>query len=193
MRRNWAESALRNGELSPVPALAMRMSTGPRAAAACFTAAKTALSSVTSAIACPWACPAAEKTKKNPVPKNDAAVAAGKKATADKACTACHGETGKGEFGTYFIGYSRTAAVTERMLTNMFIGDPPGNTDRILDFSTAVTGNLFFAPSADFLDDLPALPDQPAPAMTSSPSTPASAPAADGSLGIGGLKRSSQQ
>ena len=41
------------------------------------------------------------------------------------------------------------------MLTNMFIGDPPGNTDRILDFSTAVTGSLFFAPSADFLDDLP--------------------------------------
>ena len=39
------------------------------------------------------------------------------------------------------------------MLTNMFIGDPPGNHDRILDFSTAVTGNLFFVPSADFLDD----------------------------------------
>ena len=50
------------------------------------------------------------------------------------------GEVGKGEFGTYFIGYSRAAAVTERMLRNMFIGDPPGNTDRILDFSTAVTG-----------------------------------------------------
>ena len=46
-------------------------------------------------------------------------------------------------------------SVTEQMLANMFIGDPPGNTDRILDFSTAVTGNLFFAPSADFLDDLP--------------------------------------
>jgi putative iron-dependent peroxidase len=50
------------------------------------------------------------------------------------------GEIGKGEFGTYYIGYSRSAAVTERMLRNMFIGDPPGNTDRILDFSTAVTG-----------------------------------------------------
>ncbi len=46
------------------------------------------------------------------------------------------GEIGNGEFGTYFIGYSRTAAVTERMLRNMFIGDPPGNTDRMLDFST---------------------------------------------------------
>jgi putative iron-dependent peroxidase len=80
------------------------------------------------------------------------------------------------------------------MLERMFIGDPPGNYDRILDFSTAVTGNLFFVPSAGFLDDLPDPPvpagDPPAP---SSPSTPPSAPAADGSLGIGGLKRSSQQ
>ena len=103
------------------------------------------------------------------------------------------GTVGVGEFGTYYAAYSATPSVTERMLERMFIGEPPGNHDRILDFSTAVTGNLFFAPSADFLDDLPALPDQPAPAMTSSPSTPASAPAADGSLGIGGLKRSSQQ
>jgi putative iron-dependent peroxidase len=76
------------------------------------------------------------------------------------------------------------------MLERMFIGDPPGNYDRILDFSTAVTGNLFFVPPAGFLDDLPG---QPAPAMPSSPSAPPSAPAADGSLGIGGLKRSSQQ
>lgn len=45
-----------------------------------------------------------------------------------------YGTVGNGEFGTYFIGYSRTPAVTERMLTNMFIGDPPGNTDRILIF-----------------------------------------------------------
>ncbi len=69
------------------------------------------------------------------------------------------GEIGKGEFGTYFIGYSRTAAVTERMLRNMFIGDPPGNTDRILDFSTAVTGGKFFTPTVDFLNDPPPLPD----------------------------------
>ena len=79
----------------------------------------------------------------------------------------------------------------------MFIGDPPGNYDRILDFSTAVTGNLFFVPSADFLDDLPDPPVPPVPPddppAPSSPSTPPSAPAADGSLGIGGLKRSSQQ
>ncbi len=45
----------------------------------------------------PWACPAAEKAKKNPVAKSDAAVTAGKKATIDKACTACHGDGGKGD------------------------------------------------------------------------------------------------
>jgi porphyrinogen peroxidase len=104
------------------------------------------------------------------------------------------GAVGAGEFGTYYAAYSATPSVTERMLENMFLGDPPGNYDRILDFSTAVTGNLFFAPSADFLDDLPGpLPMSPDPAAPPPPSTPASASAADGSLGIGGLKRSSEQ
>jgi putative iron-dependent peroxidase len=79
------------------------------------------------------------------------------------------------------------------MLERMFIGDPPGNYDRILDFSTAVTGNLFFAPPAGFLDDLPDPPALAEVAPPSSSSAPPSAPAADGSLGIGGLKRSSQQ
>ena len=65
------------------------------------------------------------------------------------------GRVGAGEFGTYFIGYARSPDVIEQMLTNMFIGKPPGNYDRILDFSTAVTGNLFFVPTADFLDDPP--------------------------------------
>ena len=59
---------------------------------------------------------------------------------------------GKGEFGTYFIGYRRSPRATEQMLENMFIGDPPGNYDRILDFSRAVTGSLFFVPSATFLE-----------------------------------------
>ncbi|MFG2640463.1 Dyp-type peroxidase [Streptomyces sp. NPDC048370] len=68
------------------------------------------------------------------------------------------GQIGRGEFGTYFIGYARTPSVTEQMLRNMFLGDPPGVTDRILDFSTAVTGGLFFVPTADLLDDLPAPP-----------------------------------
>ncbi|MDO5645248.1 MAG: Dyp-type peroxidase [Dermabacter sp.] len=58
------------------------------------------------------------------------------------------------EFGTYFIGYAKNPAVTERMLHNMFIGDPVGTTDRILDFSTAITGSLFFVPSIDALETL---------------------------------------
>jgi len=83
------------------------------------------------------------------------------------------GAVGKGEYGTYFIGYCATPEVTEQMLANMFLGSPPGNYDRILDFSTAITGGLFYAPSADFLDDLPSPPGQ-----------------LGGSLGIGGLKGS---
>ncbi|WP_420873435.1 Dyp-type peroxidase [Mycolicibacterium neoaurum] len=94
------------------------------------------------------------------------------------------GEIGKGEFGTYYIGYSRTAAVTERMLVNMFIGDPPGNTDRILEFSTAVTGCLFFTPTADFLDDPPPMPGATEPV----PAVAASTPTYSGSLSIGSLK-----
>jgi porphyrinogen peroxidase len=64
------------------------------------------------------------------------------------------GQPAHGEFGTYFIGYSRSPRVTEQMLENMFVGRPPGNYDRLLDFSRAVTGSLFFAPSATFLESL---------------------------------------
>jgi putative iron-dependent peroxidase len=64
------------------------------------------------------------------------------------------------EFGTYYIAYAKTPQIIEAMLGNMFIGDPPGNYDRILDFSTSVTGSSFFAPTQDFLD---ALPDPPTP------------------------------
>ncbi len=103
------------------------------------------------------------------------------------------GTIGPAEFGTYFIGYSATPAVTEQMLQNMFIGDPPGNTDRILEFSTAVTGTLFFVPAADFLDDLPDPPapgaEPPEPSAAGTGSQPASTAAA-GSLGVGSLKRS---
>ena len=62
--------------------------------------------------------------------------------------------TSKGEYGTYFIGYASTFSTTRRMLENMFIGSPAGNTDRLLDFSTAITGTLFFAPSYDLLGEL---------------------------------------
>jgi porphyrinogen peroxidase len=87
------------------------------------------------------------------------------------------GRVGAGEYGTYFIGYARTPSVIERMLTNMFVGSPPGTTDRILDFSTAVTGTLFFVPTSEFLDEPPA-PAGPA----------ATATAQDESLRIGSLR-----
>lgn len=64
------------------------------------------------------------------------------------------GEVGKGEFGTYFIGYARSPSITEEMLENMFAGKPPGNYDRLLDFSRAVSGCLFFVPTASFLDEV---------------------------------------
>ncbi|MBN9009866.1 MAG: Dyp-type peroxidase [Rhizobiales bacterium] len=63
------------------------------------------------------------------------------------------GEIGKGAFGTYFIGYARSPARIERMLENMFVGNPPGNYDRLLDFSSATTGSLFFVPPETFLGD----------------------------------------
>jgi porphyrinogen peroxidase len=65
------------------------------------------------------------------------------------------GTVGRREFGTYFIGYARTPTITETMLENMFLGNPPGNYDRILDFSTPVTGTLFFTPATNFLNNLP--------------------------------------
>jgi putative iron-dependent peroxidase len=85
------------------------------------------------------------------------------------------GHVGTAEFGTYFIGYARFPDVIEEMLRNMFIGRPPGNYDRVLDFSTAMTGNLFFVPSQDLLDDPPG-------------TDPAQSAAATDSLGIGSLK-----
>lgn len=107
------------------------------------------------------------------------------------------GSPGKGEFGTYFIGYSRTPDVTERMLRNMFLGAPPAGHDRILDFSTAMTGTLFFVPTTDFLDDLPDLPSAPSETDTDTAPdpfprshVPATTAPADGSLGIGDLNRS---
>jgi porphyrinogen peroxidase len=62
------------------------------------------------------------------------------------------GRAAQGEFGTYFIGYCRSPRTLVQMLENMFVGRPPGNYDRLLDFSRAITGNLFFAPSATFLE-----------------------------------------
>ncbi|WP_051551358.1 Dyp-type peroxidase [Nocardioides sp. URHA0020] len=62
------------------------------------------------------------------------------------------GPDGGGEYGTYFVGYTRDPAVIERMLRNMFVGDPPGVTDHLLEVSTAVTGSLYFVPTVDQLE-----------------------------------------
>lgn len=88
---------------------------------------------------------------------------------------------GDGERGTLFIAYSRTPDITEQMLRNMFIGEPEGNHDRLLDFTTAVTGTQYYAPTTEFLDDLPPAPTPDA--------EPADEPAhSDDSLGIGSLR-----
>lgn len=80
------------------------------------------------------------------------------------------GRPGQGEFGTYFIGYCRTPRVTETMLKNMFVGNPPGNYDRLLDFSHPVTGSLFFVPTTTFLDNITV--DAPDTQATGAPLTP---------------------
>ena len=87
------------------------------------------------------------------------------------------GDAGAGEYGTYYIAYASDPAVTEQMLTNMFVGKPAGNYDRILDVSTPVTGTLFFVPSLDLLESL--AEDE----ITQS---------SDGSLQIGSLKGATQ-
>jgi porphyrinogen peroxidase len=103
------------------------------------------------------------------------------------------GRPTQGEFGTYFIGYSKSPSTIELMLQNMFVGRPPGNYDRLLDFSRAVTGNLFFVPSATFLDDVSDEPPADAAPVDDAQATDEkgeSGPSGnkDGSLGIGSLR-----
>ncbi|GJF08187.1 peroxidase [Mycolicibacterium cyprinidarum] len=96
-----------------------------------------------------------------------------------------------GECGTYYIAYAADPEVTEKMLSNMFIGDPPGNTDRILDFSTAKTGSMFFVPTIDFLDDPPPRPafvDDDIDLVSEAPVISSAPIIHDGSLAIGSLK-----
>jgi putative iron-dependent peroxidase len=104
------------------------------------------------------------------------------------------GDVGKGEFGTYFIGYARSPLRIEKMLINMFVGRPPGNYDRLLDVSQAITGCLFFVPSATFLESVS--PEvAPLPIVDSDAAVEQHAKNtaynrnADGSLGIGSLKK----
>lgn len=97
------------------------------------------------------------------------------------------GRAAQGEFGTYFIGYARSPRPIEQMLENMFVGRPVDNYDRLLDFSRAVTGNLFFVPSSTFLENV--VVGEPSMARPPASASPVgSAPVHDGSLGIGSLK-----
>jgi len=104
------------------------------------------------------------------------------------------GDVGKGEFGTYFIGYARSPHRIEQMLVNMFVGRPPGNYDRLLDFSRAVTGTLFFVPSATFLENVatgeaaPSAADPSSNDLNIDDASKSQMPSPDGSLGIGSLK-----
>ena len=63
------------------------------------------------------------------------------------------GKMSTNDMGTYFIAYASTFTTVQKMLTNMFVGSPEGNYDRILDFSTAKTGSLFFVPTFNMVDD----------------------------------------
>lgn len=115
-----------------------------------------------------------------------------------------YGNPASGLYGTYFIGYAKDPTVTETMLRNMFIGDPPGNHDRLLDFSTPKTGTLFFIPSFTLLDELSErspqatgtnktvqIDDTNSPETSTESTVQASTTAknADGSLMIGSLKQ----
>jgi len=101
------------------------------------------------------------------------------------------GTPGQGEFGTFFIGYCRTPRIIEQMLENMFVGRPPGNYDRLLDFSKAASGTLFFVPTGTFLDNVTVHPVSTVASAAADESAPAS-PVRDGSLRIGSLKGNPQ-
>jgi putative iron-dependent peroxidase len=100
------------------------------------------------------------------------------------------GSAAEKEYGTYFIGYTRSPRTIEQMLENMFIGRPPGNYDRLLDFSAAKTGNLFFVPSATFLEDAANEAPSVGQRLSDTPTVaaPQPAPKRNGSLDIGSLK-----
>jgi porphyrinogen peroxidase len=96
------------------------------------------------------------------------------------------GRPGAGEFGTYFIGYAARLWVIEQMLERMFVGVPPGAYDRLLDFSTAITGTTFFVPTAAMLGALAEPPpDRAAATLDGGEASPA---APSSSLGIGSLR-----
>ena len=97
------------------------------------------------------------------------------------------GNMSTNEMGTYFIAYASTFSTVKKMLDNMFIGSPEGNYDRLLDFSTAKTGSLFFVPSVSFLKNIAA--GAPAPEVVEAAPGGEGTPKGDGSLSIGSLKK----
>jgi porphyrinogen peroxidase len=109
------------------------------------------------------------------------------------------GNMSSNEMGTYFIAYASTFSTVKKMLDNMFIGSPEGNYDRLLDFSIAKTGSLFFVPSVSFLKNIasgaPALegvnvaPDAGGAAKEAGSRSSSLTSLGDGSLSIGSLKK----
>lgn len=102
------------------------------------------------------------------------------------------GNMSTNEMGTYFIAYASTFSTVKKMLTNMFVGNPHGNYDRLLDYSTPKTGSLFFVPTLDMLDDFSSGSEvettSTAQDENNSKDTDSEVPQNDGSLGIGSLK-----
>ena len=58
------------------------------------------------------------------------------------------------EQGLFFIAYAKTARHFDMMLEQMIHADGHGHYDHLMDFTQAVTGNAYFAPSKDFLINL---------------------------------------
>ncbi len=58
------------------------------------------------------------------------------------------------EHGLFFIAYCNTARHFDLMLEQMIHANGDGHFDHLMNFTQAVTGNAFFAPSRDFLESL---------------------------------------
>jgi putative iron-dependent peroxidase len=105
------------------------------------------------------------------------------------------GNMSTNEMGTYFIAYASTFSTVKKMLSNMFVGSPTGNYDRLLDFSSPKTGSLFFVPTITFLKNVSngtspiAGSNSDSSQIQVDDTAGSQKPSADGSLGIGSLKK----
>jgi len=61
---------------------------------------------------------------------------------------------GTDRVGLVFIAYARSPDPFDRMLDRMIYADADGVYDHLLDYTQAMTGCSFFAPTQEFLDDL---------------------------------------